>query len=115
MYVLRVASANQPAEEKAKRRAARKLIGAYHQEQLRALLEHVRDGFTQLDTGEIDEFDLDDLIHRYKRAAAELWKFCGNTGGQWLQAANTLAYLRDQGEEPDWWARGARRGDDGST
>ncbi|MDQ4096863.1 MAG: hypothetical protein M3144_03200, partial [Actinomycetota bacterium] len=95
-----MSSANQPAEEKAKRRAARELIAAYHQEQLRALLEHVRDGFAQLDAGEIDEFDLDDLIHRYKRAATDLWKFCGNTGGQWLQAANTLAYLRDQGEEP---------------
>lgn len=107
LYLLPVASANQPAEEKAKRRAARELIGAYHQEQLRALLEHVRDGFAQLDAGQIDEFDLDDLIHRYKRAAADLWKFCGNTGGQWLQAANTLRYLRDQGEEPDWWARSA--------
>ncbi len=107
MYFLPVASANQPAEERAKRRAARELIGAYHQEQLRALLEHVRDGFAQLDAGQIDEFDLDDLIHRYKRAAADLWKFCGNTGGQWLQAANTLSYLRDQGEEPDWWARSA--------
>ncbi len=104
-----MASANQPADEKAKRRAAREVIGAYHREQLRTLLEHVRDGFAQLDAGEIDEFDLDDLIHRYKRAANELWKFCGNTGSQWLQAANTLAYLRDQGEEPDWWARGASR------
>ena len=33
------------------------------------------------DRGEIDEFDLDDLIHRYKRAAADLWKFCGQVGG----------------------------------
>ena len=98
-------SASQPAEEKAKRRAARELIGAYHQQQLRVLLEQVRSGFSQLDAGEIDEFDLDDLIHHYKRAAADLWKFCGNTGGQWLQAANTLTYLREEGEEPDWWAR----------
>lgn len=105
MYVLPVSSAHQPAEEKAKRRAARELIGACHREQLRALLEHVREGFAQLDAGEIDEFGLDDLIHRYKRAAADLWKFCDNTGGQWLQAANTLGYFREHGEEPDWWAR----------
>ena len=39
--------------------------------------------------------------------AAELWKFCGSTGGQWLRAANLLAYLRGQGEEPDRWERGA--------
>ena len=34
--------------EKASRREARTVVGAYHQEQLRMLLEHVRDGFTQL-------------------------------------------------------------------
>jgi hypothetical protein len=97
--------------DKAKRRAARELIAGYHQEQLRALLERVREGFSELDTGDIDEFDLDDLIHRYKRAAADLWKFCGSTGGQWLQAANTLTYLRERGEEPDWWAGSAPRRD----
>ena len=85
------------------------LIATYHQTQLRALLEHVRVGFAQLDAGEIDEFDLDDLIHHYKRSAAELWKFCGSSGGQWQQAANTLTYVREHGEEPDWWEIGAPR------
>ena len=54
------------ATEKAERRAARELIGAYHQAQLRLLLERVRAGFAQLDAGEMDEFDLDELIHHYK-------------------------------------------------
>lgn len=93
--------------DKAERRAARELIGAYHQEQLRSLLEHVRAGFVRLDAGEIDEFDLDDLIHHYKRSATELWKFCGSSGGQWLQPARMLEYLRERGEEPDWWEAGA--------
>jgi hypothetical protein len=97
--------------EKAQRRAARELIAAYHREQLHALLERVREGFAQLDSGEIDEFDLDDLIHRYKSAVGDLWRFCGSTGGQWLQAVNTLRYLRERGEEPDWWARSAPRRD----
>ena len=95
--------------DKADRRASRQLIAAYHQTQLRALLEHVRAGFAQLDAGDIDEFDLDDLIHHYKRSAAELWKFCGSSGGQWQQAAHTLTYLREHGEEPDWWEMGAPR------
>ena len=95
--------------EKADRRASRELIATYHQTQLRALLQHVRAGFAQLDAGEIDEFDLDDLIHHYKRSAAELWKFCGSSGGRWQQAANTLTYLREHGEEPDWWEIGAPR------
>jgi hypothetical protein len=97
------------SDTKADRRAAREQIGAYHQAQLRSLLEHVRAGFARLDAGEIDEFELDDLIHHPKQSAAKLWTFCGSSGGQWLRAANTLAYLREQGEEPDWWERGAPR------
>jgi hypothetical protein len=97
------------AADKADRRAARALIAAYHQAELRTLLEHVRTGFTQLDAGRIDEFELDDLIHHYKRSANELWKFCGSSGGQWVQAASALIYMREQGEEPDWWEIGAPR------
>jgi hypothetical protein len=98
--------AHRSSTDKAERRAARELIGAYHQEQLRGLLEHVRAGFVRLDAGEIDEFDLDDLIHHYKRSATELSKFCGSSGGQWLQAARMLGYLRERDEEPDWWDAG---------
>jgi hypothetical protein len=90
-------------DEPARRREARKLIGAYHEEQLRALLEHVRDGFARLDAEEIDPFELDDLIHRYKRSARELWKFCGQSGAGWERAASMLALLREDGDEPDWW------------
>jgi hypothetical protein len=85
------------------------MIAAYHQSQLRTLLEHVRSGFAQLDAGTIDEFELDDLIHHYKRSATELWKFCGSSGGQSLQAASSLAFVREQDEEPDWWEIGAPR------
>jgi hypothetical protein len=49
--------------EKPDRKAAQKLVDVYHRTQLRALLDHVRDGFAQLDAGEIDEFELDDLVH----------------------------------------------------
>ncbi len=95
--------------DKADRRVARELIAAYHQSQLRALLEHVRDGFTRLDTGDIDEFELDDLIHQYKRSATELWKFCGSSGGEWQQAVSALRYLREHDDEPGWWEAGAPR------
>src|SRR5215213_4504604 len=102
--------AERRAADKAERRASRELIASYHQTQLRTLLEHVRSGFTRLDAGDIDEFDLDDVIHHYTRSAAQLWKFCGSSGGQWQQAAHTLRYLREHSEEPDWWERGAPRG-----
>lgn len=71
----------------------------------------MRDGFAQLDAGEIDEFDLDDIIHRYQRAARKLWRFCGSSGSQWVQAAAALKYMRDRCEEHDWWAESERRRD----
>jgi hypothetical protein len=95
--------------QKADRRASREPIANYHRSQLRELLEHVRYGFLRLDAGDIDAFELDDLIHHYKRSANELWKFCGSSGGHWQQAASAVTYLREQGDEPDWWENGAPR------
>jgi hypothetical protein len=66
----------------------------------------VRAGFAQLDAGEIDEFELDHVIHHYKRSVAELWKFCDGRGGV-VSAASALVYHRERGEEPDWWEAGA--------
>jgi hypothetical protein len=101
---------NEEPGERAQRRAARRTIGAYHEEQLRLLLERVRGGFDRLDADEIDVFELDDLIHRYRQSARELWNFCGSSGSGWLRAARALEFLREQGDEPDWWAAGERRG-----
>jgi hypothetical protein len=98
-------------DDKTRRRAARQIIAAYHEEEVGRLLEHVRSGFARMDAGEIDVFELDDLLHRYKKCAAKLWSFCGSSGGQWLQAARNLAYLREQGDEPDWWEVGTPRRD----
>lgn len=96
--------------ERAERRAARQAIGDYNEAQLRLLLERVRDGFGRWDAGEIDAFELDELIHRYKRSARELWKFCGQTGSDRVFAARTLEFWREQGEElPDWWDAGEPR------
>jgi hypothetical protein len=97
--------------DKTARRAARQLVAAYHEQQLGALLEHIRRGFDQLEAGEIDVFGLDELIHRYHLCTQKLWSFCGSSGGQWLQAAKNLAYYQEVGEEPDWWAAGDRRRD----
>ena len=97
--------------EKAERQAARELVARYHRAELRKLLDHVRGGFARLDAGEIDEFELDQLIHQYKKAATKLWSFCGTSGGQWLQAAKWLRHLEDAGEPGrDWWQEAAPRG-----
>jgi len=79
---------------KAERRAARAVVATYHEAKI---------------AGEIDVFELDDLIHRYKRSARELWKFCVGGGAHVESAARTLEFLRQEGELPDWWERGAPR------
>lgn len=51
-------------------------------------------------------FDLDAMIHHYKRSARELWKFCAGTGSHVLFAARTLEYWQAEGDLPDWWEAG---------
>jgi hypothetical protein len=101
------------AKSKAARRAAREAVGAYHEAQLAALLEHVRDGITRHDAGEIDAFELDELIHHYKRSTQKLWTFCVGTGRHVESAAKTIDFWTAEGDLPDWWEIGAphrRRG-----
>lgn len=95
------------ASSKASRRADLALVATYYEARLAELLERVRDGFARYDAGELDAFELDDLIHRYKRATRELWKICGNvTGSSAHFAARTIEELQAQGETIDWWERG---------
>jgi hypothetical protein len=94
------------AANKACRREAVEIVVKYHEEQLLKLLEYVRDGFRELDGGEMDAFELDELIHRYKRSTKELWKFCQITGSDAERSARTLAWLRENNDEPDWWDAG---------
>ena len=92
--------------EKARRRAARQLVGDYHEQELARLLEHIRSGFARFDAGEIDAFELDDVIHRYTRSARELWKFCANRPESIAWAIDDA---RRRGDEIDWWAAGEPR------
>jgi hypothetical protein len=79
-------------------------VGAYHEAELASLIERLRDGLARYDAGEIDAFEFDDLVHRYKRATQKLWSFCTGSGGQVETAAKTLEWLREQGDPPDWWS-----------
>jgi hypothetical protein len=78
-------------DDRAERRAARETIRSYHEEELRLLLEPVRDALGRLDTGEFDAFEVDELIHRYERSARELWKFCGQTDRGEREAFGTMS------------------------
>jgi hypothetical protein len=89
--------AHRSSTDKAERRAARELIGAYHQEQLRSLLEHVRAGFVRLDAGDSPLQAIGDRTVEVLRV-------------QWGQVAAGGAdpwILRERGGEPDWWQAGA--------
>lgn len=67
----------------------------------------MREGLAQYDAGELDAFELDDLIHRYKRATRELWKFCGSvTGSSTHFVTRSIEALQERGEQIDWWERG---------
>jgi hypothetical protein len=89
-----------------RRQATNALVGNYHEQQLRLLLEHVREGFRRMDAGEIDPFELDEIIYTYKRSAQKLWSFCSDTD----RAARAVQWRRYQAEpEPDWWGAGQRR------
>jgi hypothetical protein len=88
---------------KAQRRADREAVGAYHEAQLTKLLEHVREGFDRYDAGAIDAFELDDLIHHYKRAAQKLWATCVGGGAQAERTARMLELQSARDEVTDWW------------
>lgn len=105
-----MAEVSRAPDGKAERLAAEELVSRYHQDQLGALLDQVRAGLARLDAGEIDEFEMDDLIFHYKRSAAELWTFCSASRSHVVHAARAIRNFREQGDEPDWWERGRPRG-----
>ena len=94
---------------KAQRRADQATLLAYHEARLAELLEHVRSALAAYDAGKLDAFEVDGIIHRYTRAARELWKFCAVSGAQAEAAVQTLEWWRERGEAPDWWQAAARR------
>jgi hypothetical protein len=95
------------SSSKARRRADSALVGGYYEARLAELLERVREAFARYDAGELNAFDLDDEIHRYKRGTRELWKFCGSvTGSRAGFIARTIEEMESRGESIDWWERG---------
>lgn len=88
---------------KSERRAAIEAVADYHEARLAELVQRVGDGVDRFRTGELDAFEVDQLIFQYSRAAKELWKFCN------LSDAEFSAGLIRDGAAVDWWERGAPR------
>ena len=84
------------------------MVADYHRGQLGGLVARVGEAVDRYRAGELDAFDVDQVLFQYSRAAKELWKFCNS-----LQVEVAAAMIRDQ-PPGDWWERGApRRGYDG--
>ena len=94
---------------KGERRADREVVGAYHAAEQAKLLEHVRGGFQRYDAGEIDAFELDELIHHYHRSTQKLWRACVVGGADTQRLARLLEQQAAEGDSTDWWALGEPR------
>ncbi|MFF1820117.1 hypothetical protein ACFVWG_22630 [Kribbella sp. NPDC058245] len=94
---------------KAERRAARQQVATYHEAQLAALVQRVAEAVDRHRAGELDAFEVDEVIFQYQRAARQLWTFCQTTGAQAEFAAHIIQRMSHDGggDEPiDWWERG---------
>jgi hypothetical protein len=89
---------------KSERRAARSVVADYHHAQLGELLARVGEAVDRYyRAGELDAFDVDQVLFQYFRAAKELWKFCN-----FVQVEVAAAMIREQPPR-DWWERAAPR------
>lgn len=86
--------------QKSDRQQAREAVAVYHEAKLAELLAHVADAIDRFRSGEIETFDVDQLLFQYSRAAKELWKFC-NIGNVEVTASQL-----QEGPPIDWWGRG---------
>ncbi|KRB73820.1 hypothetical protein ASE01_17530 [Nocardioides sp. Root190] len=82
------------------RRAAQEKVMSYHEAQLEVLVRRVAAEVDRFRAGEVDAFDVDQVIFQYSRAAKELWKFCN------LDDVEFTASLVDDQRSRDWWQRG---------
>lgn len=96
---------------KAERRAARERVSAYHRAELAKLVTRVEQAIARYRTGELDVHDVDDVIHRYSKAARKLWTFCWarGSGSHAVYAARILDAWAAEADEVDWWEEAERR------
>ncbi len=89
---------NEAGSSKQQRRVARALVATYHGAELAGLVEHVAAAIERYRAGEIDVHEVDEVIHQYKKAARELWKFCFMGGsGAYAGSVAATAGAHDRG------------------
>jgi hypothetical protein len=88
---------------KSERRVARSVVAEFHQAELGDLVARVGEAVDRYRAGELDAFEVDQVLFQYSRAAKELWKYCN-----YLHPEIAAAMIREQPPH-DWWERGAPR------
>ena len=78
-------------------------MAGYHESQLAELVQRVGAAIDRFRDGELDAFDVDQVLFQYSRAAKELRKFCN------LGDPEVTANLMRERLAVDWWERGAPR------
>jgi len=94
---------------KAERRAACQRVASYHEAQLAALVQRVAEAVDRHRAGELDAFEVDEVIVQYQRAARQLWTFCQTTGARAEFTAHIIQRMTQDsgdGEAIDWRERG---------
>jgi hypothetical protein len=100
-----------PDVSKAERRAAHERVSAYYEAELAKLVQRVEAAIGHYRKGEIDVHEVDAVIHRYSKAARELWKFCwlGGAGSSVVFVRRALDAWAEEASEVDWWEEAERR------
>ena len=83
------------------RQQASEAVAAYHGAALAELVAHVAEAIDRFRAGELDAFEVDQILFQYSRSAKELWKFCNMTNIEFT------ARLVQEQPSIDWWERGA--------
>ncbi|MFT4226527.1 hypothetical protein [Micropruina sp.] len=89
--------------DKSERRAARAEVRTYHEAELTKLVARVGDAIDRHRAGELDAYDVDELLHHYSLSAKELWKFCN------LGNVESTAHYIEREPPVDWWEVGKPR------
>jgi hypothetical protein len=90
---------------KAERRAAYQQVTTYH-DAVGGTGPAGRRGVDRHRGGELDAFEVDQVIFQYQRAARQLWTFCQTTGSRAEFTAHIIRRMAEDSEAIDWWERG---------
>jgi hypothetical protein len=94
---------------KRERQAAHEAVAAYHEARLVELVGRVADAVDRHRAGELDAFEVDEVIHHYHRATQKLWTFCELSGSRAEITAHAIRRMAEEGDAIDWWERGETR------